>query len=187
MPRDGNQQGYVYFEARCYLFHALFLGAGYPPASPPPPLGNPPVPYLSRSTPWDTNSNGALDAGLPTSTVSYDIPTATNFVLIPASFTAFQNLCVNPKSFQIISAGLDNDFGIANTTTPQGNTGGTAPGVAAPAPSVSYNPGTLTVPQTYYIYYKSYPDGQGYDTITNADDDNITNFSEGPLGSVKSQ
>jgi prepilin-type N-terminal cleavage/methylation domain-containing protein len=187
-PRDGTQQAYVYFEARCYLFHALFTS--YPPASPPaptPPLNNPPIPYLSRSAPWDTNSNGVLDAGVPNPpTTLFDVPLSLNTsnqpVLVPASFTAFQNLCVNPKSFQIISAGLDNDFGLVNTAYTQGS----SPGTPAPGVPVSYNPNpTTNSVQSYTIYYKSYPDGQGYDTITNADDDNITNFSEGPLGNHK--
>ncbi|HEY2826858.1 MAG TPA: type II secretion system protein, partial [Pirellulales bacterium] len=185
LPRDGNQQGYVYFEARCYLFHALFLLANYPPAATaatPPPLNNPPVPYLSRSAPWDTNSNGYLDAGQPTTLMTFDVPTGSNLALTPASFTGFQNLCVNPKSFQIISAGLDNDFGQVNRT-------GKPSSGAAPIGQArgTYSPTGSASGLSYFIFYKSYPDGQGYDNITNADDDNITNFSEGPLGSVKPQ
>lgn len=191
LPKDGNQQGYVYFEARCYLFHALFLNVSgaYPPAptaTTPAPLNNPPIPYLSRSTPWDTNSNGVLDAGPTGTAVTYDVTTDNSFNILGAangsqSFTTFQSLGVNPKSFQIIAAGLDNDFGAANTST--------VTGVGAPPVSVSYNPnpGIYSNTQSYNIYYKSYPDGQGYDNITNADDDNITNFSEGPLGNAKTQ
>jgi type II secretory pathway pseudopilin PulG len=180
-PRDGNQQGYVYFEARCYLLHALFLASKFPTTNPPSD-----VPYLARSAPWNTDGQVNLTAGsgFPP---AYDVPIDTVTGILGTangsnqSFTAFQKLCVNPKSFQIIAAGLDNDFGTVNTAyTPGG-----APGTPAPGVPVTYNPGSLSSPQSYIIYYKSYPDGQGYDTNTNADDDNITNFSEGPLGNRK--
>lgn len=179
-PRDGSQREYVYFEARCYLFHALF--SSYPPTP------NPPIPYLSRSAPWNTDGGVNLTAG-PGSPPTFDVTTdSLQNILGTAngsnqSFTSFQNLCVNPKSFQIIAAGLDNDFGTVNA----GYTPGGAPGTPAPGVSVMYNPNPkmISTPLPCKIYYKSYPDGQGYDTITNADDDNITNFSEGPLGNHK--
>lgn len=182
-PRDGIRQAYVYFEARCYLFHALFLsGSPFPPAagsSNPSPLNNPPVPYLSQSTPWDTNSNGVLDAGDTSTGAIHDVPVTSTNVIIPLSFTTFQSLCVNPKSFQIISAGADNDFGLVNTSA----TNGGAP--ITSCRNLSYTPNTATVQVD--IYYKSYPDGQGYDNLANGDDDNITNFSESPLGNAKSR
>lgn len=122
----------------------------------------------------------AFDISTDTSQlISNSIPNS----LASSSFVDFQRLCVNPKSFQIISAGLDNDFGTVNTAA----TRGTSPGVLAPGVSVQYNPGSFPSPVPYFIFYKSYPDGQGYDTISNADDDNITNFSEGPLGNQKAQ
>jgi hypothetical protein len=170
----------VYFEARCYLFHALFRTGVNPPGA---------IPYLSQSAPWDTNSNGVLDVGQPnpaaTPPTVYDITTDSTFDILPISFTTFQSLCVKPKSFQIISAGLDNDFGTVNT----GYSSGASPETPAPGVAVVYNPNPLlfTTPFNCLIYYKSYPDGQGYDTTTNADDDNITNFSETPLGNAKAQ
>lgn len=175
-PRDGSQQGYVYFEARCYLFYAMFATGNYPPAATtanPPPLNNPPVPYLSQSTPWDINSSGFLDAGQNSGSTVYDIQTGNMQAISPQSFTTFQSICVNPKSFQIISAGADNDFGLANISATAGG--------APPVTGLTYNG------QSVSIYYKSYPDGQGYDNNTNGDDDNITNFSEAPLGSAKSR
>jgi len=177
-PRDGSQQGYVYFEARCYLFYAMFPTGQYPPAATatnPPPLNNPPVPYLSQSAPWDTNlpPNGYLDAGDTTTGTVHDVQTDSSNNIIPQSFTTFQKLCVNPKSFQIISAGADNDFGLANVSASAGG--------APPVTGVTYN----SIPVN--IVYKSYPDGQGYDNLTNGDDDNITNFSETTLGSARSR
>jgi prepilin-type N-terminal cleavage/methylation domain-containing protein len=181
-PKDGNQREYVYFEARCYLFHALFKNGDYPRTP------NPPIPYLSRSAPWNVDTTSSnLTAG-----PAGDVVTDNGLDILGAandssqSFTSFQKLCVNPKSFQIISAGLDNDFGTVNTAA----TRGTSPGVLALGASVNYvsnPPVNPSFPGQCLIFYKSYPDGQGYDTITNADDDNITNFSEGPLGNQKAQ
>jgi prepilin-type N-terminal cleavage/methylation domain-containing protein len=185
-PRDGSQQAYVYFEARCYLLHAMFLSANpFPPAatsSNPPPLNNPPVPYLSQSAPWDNNlpPNGYLDAGFRTNPTDFDVPTDNLKNITPQSFTVFQSLCVNPKSFQIISAGADNDFGLVNTSS-------TAGGAPITQTQVRYYGPDGVTPTSYNIYYKSYPDGQGYDNISNGDDDNITNFSESPLGNAKSR
>ncbi|HZZ28316.1 MAG TPA: type II secretion system protein [Pirellulales bacterium] len=190
-PRDGNQQAYVYFEARCYLFHALFQPSNYPPPSPPapaPPLNNPPVPYLSQTAPWDLNANGKLDVGVPATSFTPEVTTDASFNILSGindsnkSFTDFQKLCVNPNSFQIISAGADNDFGTVNVA----NSAGSAPGVPATPAAVNYTiSSSATGPGAYLIYYKSYPDGQGYDTTFNADDDNMTNFTEKTLGQAK--
>lgn len=158
-PVSGKNQPYYYFAARDYIWHVI--GRGNPP--PDPPTNYPgqvwPVPYLTWPT-WDANSNGALDA----SSTGPELFTDTNGNLVLASFNA---LCANPKTFQIISAGLDGDFGaIPKTTT------------IKTAVKISSTPG-------YFIYWKSYPDGKGYDS-NGADDDNITNFCEkNGLGDAK--
>jgi prepilin-type N-terminal cleavage/methylation domain-containing protein len=71
---------------------------------------------------------------------------------------------VNPKTFQIISAGLDNNYGGAgvNITNSASN----------PVSDKPINPAKL------------YPTGTGYDT-SGADDDNLTNFSDKQLGDAK--
>ena len=74
-------------------------------------------------------------------------------------------LYANPKSFQIISGSLDSDYG----TPPS-----TLTALTLPRPT-----GNLTISK-----YKLYPQGTGYDA-NGADDDNLTNFSEKPLGDAK--
>ncbi len=139
-PKDGNQREYVFSRlAATYCTRCLNKGEYPPPATP-----NPPVPYLSQSAPWnkDNTSNPPL---LQASSTSLDVRTDLSSNILGVangssqSFTDFQSLCVNPKSFQIISAGLDNDFGAVNTDIPV-KTGGTSPGVVARPPLVSYFP-----------------------------------------------
>jgi len=127
---------YVYMDAKSYYLHAIDTGANRFPV------------YLQY--PWDTNNNNKLD----TADVKLDGT---------GNWTGFQKLCANEKSFQLISAGLDSDYG------------GTGVNPPASAKFVGSN---------YSLYYKSYPDGLGYDA-SGADDDNITNFSERPLGDAK--
>jgi hypothetical protein len=102
-----------------------------------------------------------------------DIPlSGSPTAVTAASMTAYQKLCANPKTCQIISAGLDGDFGAIDTVA------------AKPATANFTNPsGSGTT--AFKIYYKSYPTGIGYDTA-GADDDNITNFCEkNGLGDAK--
>jgi hypothetical protein len=148
VPANGNGTPYVYFSASCYLFHAIG-------ASPPKP-----VPYLWE--PWDTNVNGKLDAGTGSPTPN-DFFADSSGNLTSQSITTYQKLCAKPKSFQIIAAGLDGDYGTANVST------------AVPVSGVKYNGNSTKV------NYKSYPSGIGYDT-GGADNDNVTNFSEKQLG-----
>jgi prepilin-type N-terminal cleavage/methylation domain-containing protein len=159
-PASGKQVQFFYFEARDYLLHALYSASTLPPNF------NSPFPYLqdlsasgATSYPWDKNGNGKLDVG----SSNNDIPTDNSNNLTSDSFTTFQSVCANPKSFQIISAGLDGQFGPANVSSP---------------PSAKYKSTTV------YIFYKSYPSGLGYDT-GGGDDDNATNFSEKKLGDAK--
>src|SRR5262249_5956557 len=112
-PVSGKNQPYYYFAARDYAWHAISR-----PGSGPTPIPDQnsypgqfwPVPYLMWPS-WDTNSNGTLDAPSPTGP---ELFADTNGNLIPTSFNA---LCANPKTFQIISAGLDGDFGPIPTST----------------------------------------------------------------------
>ena len=77
---------------------------------------------------------------------------------------------VNPKSCQIISAGLDDDYG-----TP----------LTANVPGEKNNPISNAVGNSSLtIQGKLYPDGTNYDT-NGADDDNLTNFAPGKLGDQK--
>jgi hypothetical protein len=96
---------------------------------------------------WDANGDGTIDVK--------DYDANNNGKLDP---NEQPKLYVNPKSFQIISAGLDGDYGTAPTTSSK----------SFPLPS-----GTLTISRT-----KLYPTGAGYDP-SGADDDNIVNFSKG--------
>jgi prepilin-type N-terminal cleavage/methylation domain-containing protein len=150
IPVNGKDKPYLYFAARDYLFHAMRTSSTVPAS----------VPYLYE--PWDTNGNGTLDAG----NSGKDIPTSNNgSLVIPASSDAYAKMCASPKSFQIISAGLDGDYGTINTST------------AVPA-NAKYGGSNVK------IYYKSYASGAGYD-LAGADDDNLTNFSERKLGDAK--
>jgi hypothetical protein len=148
-PVNGKGKPYYYFAATDYLRHAVGTT---------PPTG--PVPYLIQ--PWDTNpADGKLTVGAGK---EVDLDTSNNNFAKPASY---QSLCASPKSFQIISAGLDGDYGTVDTTT-----------------AVATGTVKLFAGPNYKIYFKSYPDGAGYDT-SGADDDNLTNFSEKPLGDAK--
>lgn len=164
IPAGGNAAPYVYLEARQYLLHAIRDTSQ-------PALNG--CPYLSE--PWDTNGIAGLDAStagtpdVPLGTTPAPLNTAN--ALIGSSFTAFQNLCANPKTFQIISAGLDGNYGTANTAT--------AP---PPAQPVKYDGSGTAIGVN--IYWKSYPTGIGYDS-SGADDDNLTNFSDKQLGDAK--
>lgn len=146
--QGGNGKAYVYFEARSYIVHAIDpsgIALGI-------------VPYLQDG--WDANRNNSLDAG-QSGPPTNDVKTDANGNW---SATSFANVCANPKSFQIITAGLDGDFG---PLSPSG-----------PTASVKY------ADKNYQMKYKVYPTGVGYD-VNGADDDNITNFSEGALGDAK--
>jgi prepilin-type N-terminal cleavage/methylation domain-containing protein len=149
IPQSGKTSPYYYFDARSYLQHSLSSAAA--------PSGVP-VPYLLE--PWDTNTaDGKLDIAAGK---EVDLDSSNN--MKPASFQA---LCANPKSFQIISAGLDGDYGTVATISS-----------VDPATGGKYNGATSS------LYFKSYPSGLGYDS-GGADDDNITNFSESALGDAK--
>ncbi len=150
IDQSGKNSPFVYFEARGYLGHAINTSSpAYVPNC---------CPYLLE--PWITNNHSpnsivAGTSGPPQQDVQTD---STGW--LP---TSYQKICANPKSFQIISAGLDGVFG----------------GLGQPVSGVKYNNKTgLT------LYYKSFPTGTGYDT-TGGDDDNLTNFSQGQLGDAK--
>lgn len=159
VPLDGKSDpthAYYYFAASDYIFHARGP-TGSPPSNP--------VPYLQE--PWDSGTSG-LTAGTPPQD---DIPLSSG-VVTAASMSAYQKLCANPKTCQIISAGLDGDFGAIDTTT-------------AVAPTAKFTNPSGSGSTAFKLYYKSYPTGIGYDK-TGADDDNITNFCEkNGLGDVK--
>jgi prepilin-type N-terminal cleavage/methylation domain-containing protein len=161
LDQSGKNTPFAYFEARGYLGHAVQV-----PNSPLMLDDNPSqsqpqnwYPYLLE--PWDINKSNSLDAGT-NGPPQQDVQTDSSGWL-PASY---QKICANPKSFQIISAGLDGSFG--------------GPGIPVQA---KYNGKNVT------LYYKSFPTGGvigGYDPA-GGDDDNITNFSEGQLGDAKPQ
>jgi len=159
IPVSGKDSPYHYFEAREYIFHAAGPTTGGP-------APNQPVPYLLE--PWDNATPGlqALSSGTP------DVRLGPSNSVNATSMADFQKLCANPKSFQIISAGLDGDYGTVDVTT------------AVPQPVNFVNQtGSGTRPKL--LYYKSYPSGIGYDK-SGADDDNITNFCEkNGLGDAK--
>jgi prepilin-type N-terminal cleavage/methylation domain-containing protein len=150
--QSGKNSPFVYFEARGYLGHALqsVNSPSYMPNC---------CPYLQE--PWITNNHSPNNIVAGTSgPPQQDVQTDSSGNWLPASY---QKMCANPKSFQIISAGLDGVFG----------------GLGQPMSGVKYNNKTgLT------LYYKSFPTGTGYDT-TGGDDDNLTNFSQGQLGDSK--
>jgi hypothetical protein len=75
----------------------------------------------------------------------------------PTSATS-QLTWINPRKFQIISAGMDNYFGLM--------------GAPYPAPPATAFP---TMP-------KVYPAGYRYDTVSSGDSDNLTNFADRQLG-----
>jgi prepilin-type N-terminal cleavage/methylation domain-containing protein len=160
IPVSGKDSPYHYFEAREYIFHAAGPTGG--------PTPNQPVPYLLE--PWDNATPGlqALSSGTPDVRLGSTPSNSVN----ATSMADFQKLCANPKSFQIISAGLDGDYGTVDVTT------------AVPQPVNFVNQtGSGTRPKL--LYYKSYPSGIGYDK-SGADDDNITNFCEkNGLGDAK--
>jgi prepilin-type N-terminal cleavage/methylation domain-containing protein len=151
VDQSGKNSPFVYFEARGYFGHAI-----QSPGSSQILVPNC-YPYLLE--PWDLNQNGKIDPGT-TGPPQQDVLADSSGNWQPSSY---QKICANPKSFQIISAGLDGSFG--------------GPGVTPPS-SAKYNGKNVTV------YYKSFPSGLGYDT-TGGDDDNLTNFSEGALGDAK--
>jgi prepilin-type N-terminal cleavage/methylation domain-containing protein len=151
IDQSGKNSPFVYFEARGYFGHAT--------QAPNSPLIIPNCyPYLWE--PWDNNKNGKIDPGT-SGPPQQDVQVDGSGNWIP---TSFQKICANPKSFQIISAGLDGIFG--------------APPGPINTASAKFNGSNLS------LYYKSFPSGLGYDT-TGADDDNLTNFSEGQLGDAK--
>jgi len=153
IPVNGKDKPYLYFAARDYLFHAMRPASANPTSV----SG---VPYLQE--PWDTNGTSGLDVG----NGANDIVTASGNVLaIPVSSDSYAKLCAGPKSFQIISAGLDGDYGTVN------------PLAAVPA-TAKYGGSNVK------IYYKSYVSGAGYD-LNGADDDNATSFCEKKLGDAK--
>jgi type II secretion system protein G len=146
---DGKQ-AYVYMDAKSYFLHSISVPTGTSLADP--------VCYPYLLEPWDKNNNGALDHGTSTSPPN-DMKDSGGSV-VPSEY---QKICANPKSFQVISAGLDSDFGSSAKTLT----------------------GVPFLGSTFTLYYKSYPSGTlGYDP-GGADDDNITNFSERPLGDAK--
>ncbi len=79
----------------------------------------------------------------------------------------FDDWC-NPKSFQIISAGLDDKYGNSGIDIDAG----------------ASNPITANNAAITKITGKLYPTGKGYDT-SGADDDDLTNFSDKQLGDAK--
>ncbi|MCC7087004.1 MAG: prepilin-type N-terminal cleavage/methylation domain-containing protein [Pirellulales bacterium] len=138
-----GSQPYVYFESRSYLYHnnqsSATVGSGNF------------IPYMPYM--WDSNNDGAF------TNLDWD---ANNNGKLDSSEQA--KIYANPKSYQIVSAGVDGDFG-----TP------TSP-VAKSFPLVS---GTLNL-----AVAKIYRSGEGY---ASEDDDNITNFSQQSLGDAKPQ
>jgi hypothetical protein len=128
---------YMYFEARCYRAHTEFphIVAGSAVCQP----------YL-WSDAYDTNpKNGLLEE------VEWDRSPANDGDMTVAEF---QKISVNPSSFQILSAGLDGEYGEASTQripcTRDGRSGTD-------------------------LLVKSYPIGLGY---KDEDNDNITNFTK---------
>ena len=131
-----GERPYVYFESRSYLYHARVpMTFSTTEAC---------VPYVWDSNDddqfsaldWDANGNGVLDISEETRPFA------------------------NPKTFQIISAGVDSDFGPATNQ------------VVLPRPSGS----------PLRIVGKVYPIGTGYG---DPDNDNMTNFSERSLGDAR--
>jgi prepilin-type N-terminal cleavage/methylation domain-containing protein len=136
MPQSGNGAPYAYFESRAYYFTTGGSPATYRPyAYPATGVGGMYATGNASGTCmpylWDSNGDSKWD-----------------------SF-------VNPKSFQIISAGLDGNYGGVGLTI---------------SPSDATNPNMQTA--------KMYPTGIGYGTDA-GDDDNLTNFSEKSLGDAK--
>jgi prepilin-type N-terminal cleavage/methylation domain-containing protein len=137
-----GDQPYVYFEARSYLSHNLV-----------------PLPLSTSSTEtcypymWDSNGDEILDAK--------DWDANLNLVL---DDTEFSKIYANPKSFQIISAGVDGAFGNPTSSVPKDFPRNGTP-----------NKITVDVPKVYAF-------GEGY---TDEDNDNMTNFSERALGDAK--
>jgi prepilin-type N-terminal cleavage/methylation domain-containing protein len=141
---QGSKVPYVYFSARSYADHNGTRSFSYPKV----PGSGTCIPYL-----WDVNGDGVVD------TKDYD---ANNNTKLDDS--EIPKLYANPKSFQLIAAGLDNDYGTAPSSSTK---------------TFSKTSGTLTLSTS-----KTYPVGTGYDA-SGADDDNITNFSERSLGDAK--
>jgi hypothetical protein len=132
---------FFYLESRCYrLHHMANLSYGSVGSC---------KPYL-WSDAYDTNKNGLLDQA------EWDKKQPSNDM----SELEMADICANPKSFQIISAGLDGNFG-ANGDQIDVNIDG----------------------RQYTVQWKSYPSGKGY---ADDDNDNITNFSKsGIIGDDK--
>jgi prepilin-type N-terminal cleavage/methylation domain-containing protein len=149
VDQSGKNSPFVYMEARGYFGHAIQT-----PGSSQILVPNC-YPYLLE--PWDLNQNGKIDPGT-TGPPQQDVQADGSGNWQPSSY---QKICANPKSFQIISAGLDGSFGGQGLQTSGKNNG-----------------------RNITVYYKSFPTGLGYDT-TGGDDDNLTNFSEGALGDAK--
>jgi prepilin-type N-terminal cleavage/methylation domain-containing protein len=148
---SAGEQPFVYFDARSYLWHAIDPNLS--------PEGV--VPYLLE--PWDINtpSNSTLDITNVGSGRELLQDGSSNIIA-----TSYQKLCANPKSFQILSAGVDGDFG-----KPVG-------GQKKELTSIKYNNVT-----GFTLVYKSYPTGLGY--AGDGEDDNYTNFSDRALGDAK--
>ena len=151
IDQSGKNSPFVYFEAQ-WLSRSRVQVTSSPAYVPNC------CPYLLE--PWNINNNSpnivdAGQSGPPTN----DVQTDSSGNWLPASY---QKICANPKSFQIISAGLDGSFG------------GTGQAVS----------GVKYLGRTFTLLFKSYPTGTGYDT-TGGDDDNLTNFSQGQLGDSK--
>jgi prepilin-type N-terminal cleavage/methylation domain-containing protein len=140
---SAGDQPFYYFDARSYLFHSTDLDSAS--------LARP---YLQE--PWDTKAPAnELVVGGANGEVAIDPGSGS------ASESGYQKLCANPKSFQIISAGLDGDFG----------------------GDVKYEVSTVYRTDPARLYYRSFPGGLGY---ADGDNDNITNFSKGgTLGDEK--
>ena len=153
---QGSTVPYQYLAAQSYLAHAM-----YDPSNP-----APACPYLLE--PWDTKGPTGLSVGSNASMSDVVLDASNNAV--PGTFQSFAKLCANPKSFQLIAAGLDNDFGSYNSST-------------SSVGSAQAKNGSGTNCQ---IWYKSYSSGAGYDR-GGADDDNLTNFSEKSLGDARPQ
>lgn len=155
-PQDGHGAPYVYFKADTYFDHNFNLGTSpdlpaYDTTLPSSDGGKGTCkPYISDTA--DKNGNGVLD------NPEWDTAPPANSM----DRSEFQAICVNPKSFQLIAAGLDGDFGGAGAR-------------------LGYS-GSLPPPTQYM--FKAFPSGGGYAT-TGEDDDNITNFSEKALGDAK--